>query len=323
MKKTALILFLAAITSCTNNSNKKRAFVPSSSGNLNNVTVVMPEKQWQGNLGDQVRETLEETYEGLPLDEPQFSIVYMNPKAFTGFARQNRNIIWFKKDSLEGFRMSQNQFARPQIIAKVIGLDSESQAFYFKENSRLIKQSINENERLEKLRRIKKSPTNEKTLSERFGISLTYPSAYKTVKDTTNFVWIQKEVRKGHLNIIAYSLPENALEGSFSTRILDIRDSIGKKHIPGRLKGTYLITERAFKPYFYKVKIDGKRSYLTKGTWEVANDFMAGPFVNYMVRDSIKKRWMVVEGFTFAPSASKRDYMFELNTIINTLEKTD
>ena len=64
-------------------------------------------------------------------------------------------------------------------------------------------------------------------------------------------------------------------------------------------------------------------SYLTKGTWEVANDYMAGPFVNYMVKDSIEKRWIVIEGFTFAPSASKRDYMFELNTIINTLEKID
>ena len=323
MKKVAGIFLLAAITACTNNSNKKMAFVPSSSGNLNNVTVVMPQKQWQGNLGDQVRETLEEIYEGLPLDEPQFSIVYMNPRAFTGFARQNRNIVWFTKDSLEGFRMSQNQFARPQIVAKVTGLDSDSQAFYFKENSSLLKQSINENERLEKVRRIKKSLTNEKTLSERFGISLTYPSAYKTVKDTTNFVWIQKEVRKGHLNIIAYTLPENALEGSFRTRILDIRDSIGEKHIPGRLKGTHLITERAFKPYFYNAKIDGKMSYLTKGTWEVANDFMAGPFINYMVNDSIERRWMVIEGFTFAPSASKRDYMFELNTIINTLEKID
>ena len=161
MKKTAAILLLVVIICCTNNSNKNRAFVPSSSGNLNNVTVIMPQKEWQGNLGDQVREALEEIYEGLPLDEPQFSIVYMNPKAFTGFARQNRNIIWFRKDSLEGFRMSQNQFARPQIVAKVIGLDSESQAFYFKENILLIKQSISENERLEKLRRIKKAPTKE------------------------------------------------------------------------------------------------------------------------------------------------------------------
>jgi hypothetical protein len=58
MKKTAAILLLAGIISCTNNSNKNRAFVPSSSGNLNNVTVIMPQKEWQGNLGDQVREAL-------------------------------------------------------------------------------------------------------------------------------------------------------------------------------------------------------------------------------------------------------------------------
>ena len=150
MKKMLVIFLLGVFISCTNNSNKKAAFVPASSGNLNHVTVVMPQKDWHGNLGDQVRETLEETYEGLPLDEPQLSLVYMNPKAFSGFARQNRNIIWFRKDSLEGFRMSQNQFARPQILAKVSGLDPESQAFYFQENSGLIKQSIAENERVAK-----------------------------------------------------------------------------------------------------------------------------------------------------------------------------
>ena len=81
-----------------------------------------------------------------------------------------------------------------------------------------------------------------------------------------------------------------------------------------------MITERAYRPYYYKTQINGKLTYLTKGTWEVANDFMAGPFINYMVRDTLKKRWMVIEGFTFAPSASKRDYMFELNTIISSMQ---
>ena len=70
MKKTAAILLLAGIISCTNNSNKNRAFVPSSSGNLNNVTVIMPQKEWQGNLGDKLREALKEIYEGIPLYEP-------------------------------------------------------------------------------------------------------------------------------------------------------------------------------------------------------------------------------------------------------------
>ena len=67
--------------------------------------------------------------------------------------------------------------------------------------------------------------------------------------------------------------------------------------------------------------MDGKKAYLTKGTWEVANDFMAGPFVNYAILDSITKRWIVVEGFAFAPSVNKREYMFELNTILTSFKK--
>ncbi|MGI9541551.1 MAG: DUF4837 family protein, partial [Flavobacteriaceae bacterium] len=131
MKPFFILMLLLLSFSCNNGANKKSAYVPESSGNINHVTVVMPEKDWNASLGEKVKSELQEIYEGLPLDEPQFSLVYMNPKAFTGFARQNRNIIWFRKDSLEGFRLSQNQFARPQLLATITGIDTESQAFYF------------------------------------------------------------------------------------------------------------------------------------------------------------------------------------------------
>ena len=121
------------------------------------------------------------------------------------------------------------------------------------------------------------------------------------------------------MNLIAYSLPLSGLKGNVKKRIPEIRDSIGKKHIPGRLKGSYMITEKAYRPYFYKTEKKGRLTYLTKGTWEVANDFMAGPFVNYMVRDTLRKRWMVTEGFVFAPASNKRDQMFELNTILDAI----
>jgi hypothetical protein len=321
MKNRFFSLIILFASSCNDNPDISAAFVPQSSGKINHVTVVMPEKDWNSLLGEQVRNSMELIFEGLPLDEPQYSLVYMNPKAFSGFARQNRNILLFRKDSLTGLQLLKDQYARPQIVAKIKGSDPDIQGVYFEENAALIRQTIAENERKEKLRRIKKSPTTEKTLSRQLGISLIYPSAYKTVKDTTNFVWIQKPIRKGHLNIIAYNLPETALEGKFNERILNIRDSIGKLYVPGRLKGSYLITERAFQPYFYKTKLNGEMSYLTKGTWEVANDFMAGPFVNYMIQDKAQKKWIVVEGFVFAPSISKREYMFELNTIISTFKK--
>ena len=216
--------------------------------------------------------------------------------------------------------MQQDAFARPQIVALFKANDEEEQAFYLEENISLLKQSITENERLEKLRRISKALTTETNLKKRFGISLRYPSAYKTVKDTTNFIWIQKPTTTGHLNVIVYTLPLNKIKKPIDKAILKTRDSIGKKYVPGRLPNSYMITERAYLPYFYKTRLDNKKALLTKGTWEVFNDFMAGPFINYMVKDETQNRWIVIEGFTFAPSKSKRDYMFELNTILSTLE---
>jgi hypothetical protein len=42
-----------------------------------------------------------------------------------------------------------------------------------------------------------------------------------------------------------------------------------------------MITEEAYSPYFFKIKLDGKLTYEMKGTWELRNDFMSGPFINY------------------------------------------
>ena len=324
MKKINLLFFVLAVSlGCQNQTNKDLAFVPESSGNLNHITVVMPERDWKGELGALVREELQQIYEGLPVDEPQYSINYLNPKTFTGFARQSRNVVWFQKGENPAFQLAQNQFARPQILANVSGEDSEIQGFLFQENATLLRQTFAENERKEKMRRIRKSLTTEETLPNRFGFTLEYPSAYETVKDTANFVWIQKPMRKGHLNLIAYTLEPEALSEQFNGQILDLRDSIGKRYIPGRLKGSYFITERAFRPYYYKTKLEGSTTFLTKGTWEVANDFMAGPFVNYAIKDSLSKKWIVIEGFAFAPSASKRDYMFELNSILTSFKRLD
>ena len=315
----ALIGLLILLNACKENHPKTR-YLPESNGNINHLSIVMPEKSWRGFLGNRVRELLLVPFEGLPIDEPQFSIKFIPEKVFTGFAKNSRNIIWFVKDSIGRFQLSENMMAKPQLVAKVSGEDEEIQAFYLEENIDLLIASIIEIEQTEKSRRINKSPSTDKEFSDRFQISVTYPSAYKKFKDSLNFIWIQKPIQKGHMNIIAYALPINALKENIKKRIPAIRDSIGKIYIPGRLPGSYMITEYAYRPYYYKTQINGKKAYLTKGTWEVANDYMAGPFVNYMIRDTLKKRWMVIEGFAFAPSANKRDYMFELNTIISNVK---
>ena len=115
-------------------------------------------------------------------------------------------------------------------------------------------------------------------------------------------------------------MPGNALSNPPKLKeVVRIRDSIGEIYVPGRLKRNYMITEKDYKPYFYKLVVEEKVIFETRGIWEVKNDFMGGPFVNRIFKDKEKNEWIVLEGFTFAPSISKREYMFELNSILSTM----
>ena len=291
-KITAIIACMIFI-SCQ--SDVSKAYVPESNGNINALTVVMNNSLWEGRLGNNIKESLMEPYEGLPFDEPKYDLYYLQPSIFKGFARSSRNIIVFNKDTVgQGFRLIKNLWARPQVTAIITGEDEDVMNFYFDENKDLLLRSISENERVEKIRRMTKSLNDDPQLKDRFV--------------------------KGHLNIIAYSLPINIDLKKIEERIPAIRDSIGKIYVPGRVPGSYMITERAYLPYYYKTKVNNLDAILTKGTWEVQNDFMAGPYVNYIIKDTVNKRNIVIEGFSFAPSESKRDYMFELNTIITTMK---
>ena len=321
--KIKYLLFILLVNlSCDQKPSQR--YVPDSSGNINSVTIVMSKTFWNGKLGEQTRNIFGAIYEGLPIDEPLFDLKHIEPKLFNDFARQSRNIVEFAIDSTSRFTMYSDPYAKPQVLAEIKGLDSDEMIFLLEENNKLIKGVFIENEVKEKRRRISKALSTDRQIQNKFNFQIKYPSAYKLVKDTINFIWLQKPVMKGHLNLIAYTLAESAIDyKNISKSIIKIRDSIGKTHIPGRLKGSYMITEKAYRPYYYKTTLENKKAFLTKGTWEVANDYMAGPFVNYIIEDKIKKRLLVIEGFAFAPSVNKRDYMFELETIIKSFSLID
>lgn len=74
-------LFFASIFVLLGCSSKKaERYVPDSNGNLNHVTVVMSNAQWNGGLGELVRKEIASEYEGLPMNEPRFSLKQLHPK---------------------------------------------------------------------------------------------------------------------------------------------------------------------------------------------------------------------------------------------------
>ena len=64
--------------SCEKRDNKP--YLPQSSGNINHVSVVMKEADWESNLGKKTRNIIGDIYQGLPIDEPNFRFFHIVPK---------------------------------------------------------------------------------------------------------------------------------------------------------------------------------------------------------------------------------------------------
>ena len=316
------VLFLAVI-SCKENNTKK--YLPSSVGAINSVAVVIDNELWKGKIGDEVREHFATPVLGLSWDEALFTLNQIPEKFFTGALRNTRSIIYIKLDTVNVAHIKTDFYASPQKMGIVKGRNEEEIIKNIETKAAEIIASFKTVEIAEKQKRFLRSLSKETILDEKFGITLSMPSAYRVGKQEENFVWIDRLIPKGNMNIIVYTLPENSFsaDATFVKDIVRKRDSIGKIYVPGPdvpNKITYMITEKIFAPYISPTEIGGRKGVEVKGIWEMSGYPMAGPFVSYILNDKENKRKLVIEGFVFAPSTKKRDYMFELEAILKTVK---
>lgn len=311
--------FLFLIASCNRTSTP---LVRPSNGNINTITVIIPTALWASEVGEAVRAAFAFPAEGLPQEESLFDLKQMPPEVFTGFARSSRAILWIGISDELVMRTDTNRYATPQQMAVLSAPNTTTLVEMILSQSVGLIETFKKGEIAERQRRMEKSSLKHETLRNRLGIDLTIPSAYTLFKEEDNAVWFQREIRKGHVNVLAYTLPRTTkLNWKEPLQdIIRIHDSVGKAFIPGRLENGHFITEEAYEPYVYFTSIDAISAIETRGTWEVKGDFMAGPFVQYVLDDVKNNRYLVLEGFVFAPSISKRDYIFETEAIIQSLK---
>ncbi len=292
-------------------------------GKVNHLTIVIDNNLWQGKVGDSLRNIIAQPVLGLPQDENQFSVTQIPSKTFGKLFKSNRNILFIGINKKPGYGIKKDVYASPQLTMSIFGKDKASLIEQINAHRKEIISVFKKSDLVMYQHKITKkhwSFESIKTLSN-LQIELKIPKDdYSLVDDTGNFLWFRKDISKGNTsNILAYSLPLIDID-SIENNIVISRDIIGKKHIPGPTDGSYMITETYFAPYTKEIQLSNNLAFETRGKWEVKNDFMAGPFLNYTVVDKANNRLLVVEGFTYAPSINKRDYMFELEAILKTLK---
>lgn len=323
MKNFLLFTFLCAlIFSCDNDGSKNKRILTNSSGRINNLSVVVDNLMWQDGVGEAIRETVAYPVDGLSTDdEPIFSIRQMPPQVFSDFTTKSRIILVVKKGEKANTIIKRNVYAQPQTVVYVLGNTDAEIIEQLNNNREKIVKALKKEELREKQRQINLSLFDTEAIEAELGIKIKFPSAYRVAKNEDGFFWIRKDINSGTMDLMIYEVPIKDIRQGDSTvvDIIKMRDSIGETHIQGRLDGSYMITEKAYAPAKYLDTLNGEPVIITKGLWDVKNDFMSGPFVNYAIEDKANDRYVIVEGYVFAPSVEKRDSMFELESIIKSV----
>jgi len=326
------ILSLTLLMSCSDKKASNQKYLPDASGAINNVSVVAANNLWDGRVGEAIRQVLARPIYGLPQDEPTFTISQIPPAVFSDFVTKNRTILKIETTKDAGIKILDNVYAKPQKVIVVSGQSKDAIIDILKANEAKIIETFRNAELNERQRQMAKSPHTYTSIKEKLGLTIQFASIYEVAKETENFFWFRKDITTGHSHIMIYELPFSAIErnDSIVTQIIKIRDSIGKKYFKGRLDGTvnadgntvnsFMVTEDAYTPFHAETILDNKPALETKGLWELTNDFMGGSFINYTIEDKVNKRWLGIEGFVFAPSVEKRNYMLELESIIKSLK---
>lgn len=322
MKQFSLLfLFIAlTLTGCGDgNKDGKRstAYLPDSVGRINGLQVVIDNQLWSGSVGETIRAHFAALTDGLPQQEPIFSISQMAPANYDGFARTYRSFLHVALGEVDTLKLKQNIYAKPQLGAFLTATSEDKLIELLEEHQALLVAAFKAGEIKERQRRTRIALLKVDSLQERLGVRLEIPSAYRVAASSEDFYWIRKDLKSGTTNILIYEVPLSAIADTTNILgdIIKVRDSIGSKYMPVEDDGIF-ITEEAYAPYLFASSLDGKFAYQTKGTWEVKDEYMAGPFVNYAVQDLKNERYLIMEGFTYAPSVEKRDFQFELESIL-------
>ena len=315
----AFCLFL--LLSACNTSDNKKVYKPQSSGNINDLSVVIDNILWDSSVGETIRSTIGAPLYGLPQDEPQFSLRQIPSSVFSGFVKNSRLILKVVKGTSAATKFYKDPYASPQRMVLVSGMTNQEISDQIIQNQDKISKAFQTQELEEKQRRTKKSVFKTTSITKQFGINIQFPSIYRIAKQVDDFLWIRRDIKTGTVNLMIYSLPydDTITKEALAKRVIKVRDSIGKRYIPGPVEGTYMTTEAAYTPFFGNAKVGSLNSFETRSIWQVKDAFMSGPFINYWIEDPINNRYLVAEGFVFAPSVEKRDYVFELEAIIQSI----
>lgn len=329
MKKTNIVMLLITFLTLTSCIDEKKEIRKDRSvgGSSEVLLITQNEDQWEGQIGQCVRDFFEQEQYGLPQPEKNFRVTHINQDAFSDMFKKHRNLIIARidKDIKNPLVETQkNWMSEPQYVIRITASSEESWVRTFESQEDGLKLIFDENERA-RFADFFRPTTDYKIvnkLKERFGISMNIPEGYFIGIDEGDFMWIRKETDVMSMAFMIYELPYKDTADLNPDNIIRVRDSIVKKYIPGPIDNSYMTTDKEFLTPVFKKLPDFPAGYAveTRGLWNVVGDFMAGPFVSYSIVNPESDKIVTAEGWVYYPNKEKRDLLRQQESILYSLK---
>ena len=324
MKKLFTILMVSLVlVSC---GRSHRALLPNVSGKAGEIVVVIEKPDWEGALGNATRDLLACDCPWFLMREPLYSLVNVPHGSFAELFKVHRNIVFFDIDpqvNTVGVKYLKNVWASPQAVVNIAAADAAGAAELLRENGPKIVSFIEQAERERVIRntmRYEEKPLAD-MVEEIFGGCLHFPTGYKFMKKTSDFIWIADEKQYTNQGVFVYRYPAFGNAADFSkNNIIAHRNEVLRANVPGMFDNTYMTTGAVPVPTVEFIKYQGREFAQTRGYWEVANDFMGGPFVSHSFYSPDGLYVVVCDAFVYAPKYDKRQYLRQVESLLYSWE---
>ena len=312
----------------TQSCDYSKSALPRSLGKTLELLVVTNNKeQWNGRMGKTIQECFGQLFVGLPEWEPMFDIFYLPQEAFGDIYKPNHLIFIADIDSKLKEPIVEtryNLWAAPQRVVKISAPNIDSFIQAFDENKEGIMELYQQvsRERILKFFKTAEAKKAKKTLNKTFNMNLILPSGFRVAKRVKDkFIWIRKETNTFSQGLMIYTYNYTDTNAFETKKIISYRNSLTKLHIPGPVDNSYMkVADEFIEPEVSEINFLDMYAIETRGLWNVYNDFMGGPFLNYTFVDEENNRVVTIDAFVYAPKDKKRIHMKEMEAILYSLE---
>ena len=319
----ATALVLTGLTSCGGGSGK--TLLPNVSGKAGEVIVVIERADWEGALGNEVRELLAADCPWLYIREPLYSLVNVAPGGFADLFKIHRNIVIFQIDPQlvnSGLVIKNDVWAAPQIVMQISAHDADEALSILQEKGATVVSAIEQAERDRVIHNtlLYEERNIAQKVTETMGGSPHFPSGYKLKTLTDDFAWIADVKQYTQQGVFVYKYPALKDDNFTVENIIAKRNEVLKANVPGMFENTYMTTSEYITPTVQFVKYKDREFAETRGYWEVFGDYMGGPFVSHSFYSPDGSEIYVIEAFLYAPKYDKRQYLRQVESLLYSFE---